>query len=97
MKEIVAAHQFIYDAIQKKEFSHYNQPLLNQTVRVTKMRQMGRYGGFGWESMSKNMNTSAFDAATFSYLGQKVFPKKIANGGSTESNNKKWHDILSSL
>lgn len=97
MKEIVAAHQFVYDAIQKKEFSHYNQPLFNQTVRVTKMRQMGRYGGFGWESMSKNMNTSALDAATFAYWGQKVFPKKIANGGSIEANNKKWHDILSSI
>ena len=97
MKEIVAAHQFIYDAIQKGELSHYNQPLLNQTVRVTKMRQMGRYGGFGWESMSKNMNTSALDAATFAFWGQKVFPKKASSGGSIEANNQKWHDILSNL
>lgn len=29
MKEVVAAHQFIYDAILRKELSHYNQPLLN--------------------------------------------------------------------
>lgn len=97
MKEIVAAHQFMYDAIQKGELSHYNQPLLNQTVRVTKMRQMGRYGGFGWESMSKNMNVSALDAATFAFWGQKVFPKKVASGGSIEANNQKWHDILSNI
>lgn len=97
MKEIVAAHQFIYDAIQRGELSHYNQPLLNQTVRITKMRQMGRYGGFGWESMSKNMNTSALDAATFAFWGQKVFPKRVASGGSIEANNQKWHDILSNL
>ena len=97
MKEIVAAHQFMYDAIKKEELSHYNQPLLNQTVRVTKMRQLGRYGGFGWESMSKNMNTSALDAATFAYWGQKVFAKKIANGATIEENNQKWHDILSQI
>ncbi len=97
MKEIVAAHQFIYDAIEKGELSHYNQPLLNQTVRVTKMRQMGRYGGFGWESMSKNLSTAAMDAATFAFWGQKVFPKKVASGGSIEENNQKWHDILSNL
>ena len=93
----MAAHQFMYDAIQKGELSHYNQPLLNQTIRVAKMRQMGRYGGFGWESMSKNMNTSALDAATFAFWGQKVFAKKVAVGGSIEANNQKWHDILSKL
>ena len=97
MKEIVAAHQFMYDAIQKGELSHYNQPLLNQTVRITKMRQMGRYGGFGWDSMSKNMNTSALDAATFAYWGQKVFAKKVASGGSIEANNQKWKEILSNI
>lgn len=97
MKEIVAAHQFIYDAIQKGELSHYNQPLLNQTVRVTKMRQLGRYGGFGWESMSKNLNTSALDAATFAFWGQKVFSKKKTTGKTIEENNQKWHDILSKL
>ena len=97
MKDIVAAHQFIYDAIQKKEFSHYNQPLLNQTVRVTKMRQMGRYGGFGWESMSKELSTAALDAATFAFWGQKVFQKKVTTGATLAENEKKWHDILSSL
>ena len=97
MKEIVAAHQFVYDAINKGEFSHYNQPLLNQTVRVTKMRQMGRYGGFGWESMSKNLSTAAMDAVTFAFWGQKVFGKKISGGATKAEREKKWYDILSSL
>ena len=97
MKEIVAAHQFIYDAIKKKELSHYNQPLLNQTVRIAKMRQMGRYGGFGWESMSKELNVSALDAATFAYWGQKVFAKKAMNAETIAENSKKWHDILSNI
>lgn len=97
MKEIVAAHQFVYDAIKKGEFSHYNQPLLNQTVRATKMRPIGRYGGFGWESMSKELSTAAMDAVTFAYWGQKVFGRRVTTGASVEENNKKWHDILSQL
>lgn len=97
MKEIVAAHQFIYDAIIRGEFSHYNQPLLNQTIRVTKQRQMGRYGGFGWESMTKNLSTAAIDAATYAYWGQKVFSKKKATELDVEANNEKWKSIIGSL
>ena len=97
MKDITAAHQFAYDAITRGEFSHYNQPLLNRTVNVTTQRTMGRYGGFGWESMSKDLSTCALDAATFAYWGQKIFGKKAKTRATVAENNKKWHDILSSL
>ena len=97
MKEVVAAHQFIYDAIKNGDLSHFDQPLLNQAVRVTKMRQLGRYGGFGWESMSKNVTTAALDAATFAYWGQKVFPSKVTTAATVEENNKKWREILGNL
>jgi len=97
MKDIVAAHQFVYDAITRGELSHYNQPLLNQTVRITKQRSFGRYGGFGWESMSKDLSTCALDAITYAYWGQKVFRKKTKTSGGATENNQKWHDILSSL
>ena len=97
MKEIVAAHQFIYDAITRGELSHYNQPLLNQTIRITKQRQMGRYGGFGWESMSKHLSTCALDAATFAFWGQKIFAKKGMGAKEIEQNNRKWHDVLSRI
>ena len=97
MKEIVAAHQFMQDAIDNQELSHYNQPLLNQTVRVTKQRQMGRYGGFGWDSMSKSLSTCALDAATYALWGQKVFAQKGMTAQDIENNNKKWHEILSNI
>lgn len=97
MKEIVAAHQFTYDAIMRGEISHYNQPLLNQTVRIAKQRSMGRFGGFGWESMSKDLSTCALDAVTFAYWGQKTFGRKTNTSTTIEENNKKWHDILSNI
>lgn len=96
MKEIIAAHEFIWEAIKTGQFSHYRQPILDQTVRITKQRQMGRYGGFGWESMSKDMSTSALDAATFAYWGMKVFGKK-GSAVVAEENQNKWRDILSNL
>jgi hypothetical protein len=97
MKEIVAAHQFMLDGIIQKELSHYNQPLLNQTVRITKQRQIGRWGGFGWESMTKNLSTSALDAATFAFWGQKVFRQKKSTEASVAENNEKWRKILGDI
>lgn len=97
MKQIVAAHQFMFDGIVQKELSHYNQPLLNQTVRVTKQRSMGRFGGFGWESMKQNLSTAALDAATFAYWGQKVFSKKTPTKATLEANTNQWRDVLQSL
>lgn len=96
MKDIVAAHQFMFDGILQGELSHYNQPLLNQTVRITKQRQLGRYGGFGWESMSKHLSTCALDAATYAFWSQKVFSKNKASS-SNSIGNKHWRDVLADL
>lgn len=97
MKEVVAAHQFMRDAIEQEELSHYNQPLLNQTVRITKERAFGRYGGFGWESMSKNLSTSALDAATFALWGQRVFKKRRQSNEDKKMNKERWQQIVSQL
>lgn len=97
MREVVDAHQFMRDAIDRAEVSHYGQPLLDQTVRITKERPFGRYGGFGWESMSKNLSTSALDAATFALWGQKVFAKKSRTAGGDKMSDERWRQVLSSL
>ncbi len=97
MKEIVDAHQFMRDAIDSKELSQYNQPILNQTVRATKERPLGRYGGFGWESMSNDLSTSALDAATFALWGQKVFGKKRLTDGDKKMSDQRWQQVLSNL
>lgn len=91
------AHHFVFDAILRAELSHYNQPLLNQTVNATKIRPIGRNGAFGWESMNNELSTCALDAVTFAYWGQKVFGKKSAAKATDEENYQKWREILSSL
>ncbi len=97
MKEIAAAHQFMRDGIDRAELSQYNQPMFNQSVRVTKERSLGRYGGFGWESMSKDVTTAALDAATFAFWGQKVFAKKKPNNGDSKMSDERWRQVLGNL
>lgn len=97
MKEVVAAHQFMRDAIDQEELSHYDQPLLNQTVRITKERQFGRYGGFGWDSLDKKLSTAPLDAATYALWGQKVFAKKNPVGQDKKMSDERWRQVLSSL
>lgn len=91
------AHQFVFDGILRGELSHYNQPLLNQTVNITKTRPIGRNGGFGWESMNKELSTCALDAVTFAYWGQKIHGKRSATKVADEENYQKWREILSSI
>lgn len=97
VKEVVAAHQFTLDAITQGELSHNDQPLLNHTVKVTTQRSIGKYGGFGWDSMSEHLSTSALDAVTFALWGQKVFPKKKLTDEDKAANKAKLQKILSSL
>lgn len=96
MKQIGAAHVFMLDAIKQAQVSHFDQPLLNQTVRVTKQRDLGRYGGFGWESLSKELSTTALDAATFAYWGMRVFGRPDSATDS-EATAQKWRDVFSKL
>lgn len=97
IREVQAAHEFIWNAIRDRTFSHFHQPVLDQTVRVTKTREIGRNGAFGWESMVKEMTTCALDAATFAFWGAKVFAKKSSKSGDSEERAKKIRSILSSL
>lgn len=97
MKEVVAAHQFMRDAIDRGELSHYDQPLLNQTVRITKERSLGQHGGFGWESMTDKLSTAPLDAATFAFWGQKVFPKKQVTAKDKKMRADRWQQVLGTL
>lgn len=98
MNEVRDAHQFMFNAISHAELSHYNQPLLNQVVRITKQRPLGRTGGFGWTSMGKNIETDALDAATFAFWGAKMFPKKAVKVAESKDDfAKKWEKVLASL
>ncbi len=96
MREIGEAHQFMLDAINRNELSHFAQPLLDSVVAVAKTRPLGRNGSFGWASMSDSLSTSALDAATFALWGAKTHAKKSGPAGGKMSADR-WRQVLSQL
>jgi hypothetical protein len=75
MKNIADAHVFFYEGIEQQLVSHYNQPVLNVSIANTKRRALGKYGGFGWESMNPTEVSSApVDSVTLAYWGAKTLP-----------------------
>lgn len=97
IREICAAHEFMINGLKERQFSHFRQPALDQTVRITKIRPIGRNGGFGWESMNKEMNTAPLDAATFAFWGQKTHTKQKRTSLDKAKNAEKWRAVLSGL
>lgn len=74
MNQIADAHVFMYEAIENGTVSHYDQPGLNVSVANAKRRTLGKYGGFGWESMSSDVSIADLDAVTYAYWGAKTLP-----------------------
>lgn len=97
VREVTSAHEFFVNGLHERQFSHYGQPALDQTVRITKIRPIGRNGGFGWESMNREMTTCALDAVTFAFWGQKTLSKRVATAEEKAKNNERVRQILSQL
>ena len=97
VREVVAAHEFMFNGIKEANFSHYGQPALDQAVRIAKTRPIGRNGGFGWDSLNKEMTTCALDAATFAFWGAKTQGKKIRTAEEKAESAERVRQILSQL
>ena len=97
VREVAAAHEFTFSAIKDQRLSHYNQPALNQAVRLAKIRPIGRNGAFGWESMNKEFSTSALDAATFAFWGAQTMPKQRKTTAEQEEYQEKLRKVLAQL
>lgn len=97
LKEVGAAHEFMLNAVRSTAISHYRQPVLDATVRLAKIRPIGRQGAFGWESMNKEMTTSALDAATFAYWGARTMPKKRLTREDKDKRRSKLKSVLAGL
>lgn len=84
MSAIADAHVFFYEGIEQKTLTHFNQPLLNIAVANTKRRTLGKYGGFGWESMSpEEVSSAPIDSVTLAYWGAKTLPH-LAKGAKKQ-------------
>jgi phage terminase large subunit-like protein len=75
MANIADAHVFFYEGVEQELVSHFDQPVLNVAVANTKRRALGKYGGFGWESMNPaEVSSAPIDSVTLAYWGAKTLP-----------------------
>lgn len=78
VREAGAAYSAFYDGIERQLLTHYNQPVLNVSIRTVKRRDIGRDGMFGYASMNSDIQSDPTEAAAFAYYGAIRF-KKAAN------------------
>lgn len=97
VKDVGAAHEFMFNGIKENTFSHYRQPALDAAVRIAKIRPIGKQGAFGWDSMNREMTTCALDAATFAFWGARTRGKKKKTAEEKAKNAERVREILSQL
>lgn len=76
VKEAGAAFGGFYQAIKDKTVTHFNQPALNQAVRVAKTRDIGRDGAFGFASMNPDIQSDPLEAVALAHYGANRFRRK---------------------
>lgn len=76
VREAGAAFGGFYQAIRDKTVTHFNQPALNQAVRVAKTRDIGRDGAFGFASLNPDIQADPLEAVALAYYGANRFRRK---------------------
>ena len=84
VREAGAAYAAFYTAIQQQTITHFDQPVLNVSIRTVKKRDIGRDGMFGYTSMNPDIQSDPTEAAAFAYYGAIRFKKDFSNGGAVQ-------------
>ena len=73
VKDAGAAYAAFMMAVEQKELTHFNQPLLNVSIRTSKKRDIGKNGMFGFASMNNEVSSDPIEAAAFALYGSQRF------------------------
>ena len=84
VKEAGAAYAAFMEGIEQKLLTHYDQPVLNVSIRTVKKRDIGRDGMFGYASMNSDIQSDPTEAAAFAYYGAVRFKKSGNSANSTQ-------------
>lgn len=84
VKEAGAAYAAFNDAIENRLLTHFNQPVLNVSIKTVKRRDIGRDGMFGYASMNPDIQSDPVEAAAYAYYGAHRFHKEKTGGSSTQ-------------
>lgn len=79
VREAGAAYAAFHTAIEQGTLTHFDQPVLNVSIRTVKKRDIGRDGMFGYASLNPDIQSDPTEAAALAHYGALRFEKK--NGG----------------
>lgn len=85
VREAGAAYAAFYTAVEQQNLTHYDQPVLNVSIKTVKKRDIGRDGMFGYASMNNDIQSDPVEAAAFAYYGAVRFKKEHVTGSSGQS------------
>lgn len=84
VREAGAAYATFDTAIKQGTLTHFNQPILNISVRTVKRRDIGRDGMFGYATMNSEIQSDPTEAVAFAYYGANRFKKDNKTIASTQ-------------
>jgi phage terminase large subunit-like protein len=84
-KEAGAAFGGFYNAIEKQELTHFDQPALNLSIRTVKKRSIGKDGMYGFASMNTDIQSDPTESVALAHYGAKRFKKSTSASGSGQS------------
>lgn len=82
VREAGAAYAGFFNAVEQGTITHFNQPVLNASIRTVKKRDIGRDGMFGFASMNAEIQSDPTECAAFCHYGAIRFKKARNVSGS---------------
>lgn len=73
VKDAGAAYAAFLMSVEQKTLTHFNQPLLNISIRTSKKRDIGKNGMFGFASMNNELSSDPIEAVAFALYGSQKF------------------------
>jgi len=85
--EAITAHAGFLRAVQEADLTHIAQQGLDAQVRVAGKRKIGNLGGWGWESVTPDGDTTALDAVTLARHGAATARRRSGEGRAPGNRN----------
>lgn len=83
VKQASAAYAGFQAAIDKQTMTHFDQPVLNGSIKTAKKRPIGKDGAFGYASMNPEIQIDPTECAAFCHYGAVNFAKNHKPSGSS--------------
>lgn len=75
-KDVIAASSLFLEAIRTQELTHFDQEILNSAIQYATKRKIGKGGGFGFASISPDIDESVIEAASLAHYASKTTHRK---------------------